>query len=225
MDNDQIRKAAKKVLEDPDFQQYQGGDPFADLWKQLRDMFKFDMPDEMKGDPAIWQAVGMGLKLLAIVLAVIAVGFILKWVYERYFTGRSRKVETHGVTLAQRQEAQDLYSRLAGEALQKHDYRSAIHYLFLASVSQVIRDSEFSGTEFMTNREIAGASDFSRFGNPRQVSTLFNTMVHFDEPRWFGKASISEQDFHQFDQFYRQFAASLKTAGKATVKSGESSHA
>ncbi|HEY9686936.1 MAG TPA: hypothetical protein V6C52_08190 [Coleofasciculaceae cyanobacterium] len=216
MDNDAIRKAAKKVLADPDFQQYQDPNPFADLLKALRDMFKFELPEGLHGDPKIWELVGLGLKGLLIVLAVVAVGFVLKWLYGRYCQRRRPRIEEHMVTQAQRLEAQELYARLAAEALQSQDYRQAIHYLFLASVSQVIRDSAFNGAEFMTNREIAGASDFSRFGNPQQISGLFNTMIHFDEPRWFGNASISEQDFRQFDGFYSQFVASTKATGGQT---------
>jgi hypothetical protein len=216
MDNDAIRKAAKKVLSDPDFQQYQDPNPLADWLKALRDLFKFDMPEGVHGDPKIWELVGLGLKGLLIVLAVVAAGFLLKWLYERYFQRRRPRVEEHVITQAQRLEAQELYARLAAEALQNQDYRQAIHYLFLASVSQVIRDSAFNGAEFMTSREIAGASDFSRFGNPQQISELFSTMIHFDEPRWFGNAGITEQDYRQFDGFYRQFVTGTKTTEAKT---------
>jgi hypothetical protein len=220
MDNDAIRKAAKKVLEDPDFQQAQEPNPVMDwlktlsddLWKILRGMFNFGSP----GDLDAWRVVGVGLKVLLIVLAVVAAGFILKWLYERYFQRQRPRIEAYAVTRTQRQEAQELYARLASEALQSQDYRLAIHYLFLAAVSQVIRDADFNGAEFMTNREIAGASDFSRFGNPRQISELFNAMIQFDEPRWFGNADISEQDYRQFDGFYSQFAAVTRTEGGKT---------
>jgi len=85
-----------------------------------------------------------------------------------------------------------------------------MHYLFLASVSQVIQDARFHGSEYMTNREIAAASDFSRFDDARQMSGIFHDMVYFDEPRWFGSVLMTEQDYHRFRELYQQFAGALR---------------
>ena len=52
--------------------------------------------------------------------------------------------------------------------------------------------------------------DNTGFPNAQQMSGLFQEMVYFDEPRWFGNASSSDQDYQRFQQFYAQFIGSIQ---------------
>lgn len=223
MDNEEIRRRANDILQNQDFQQYQdkSQDWLSQLLKWLHDLFHNKTPDYgtspgMKMDPAVWGLFAETLKLVVIAAAVIALLALIHWLVTTYLLHKGPVEEPglHVVSEQQRQEAQDMYLRMAHDALKDQDYRGAIHYMFMAAVSQVIRDSLFHGTKAMTNREIAGASDFSRFGQPQQMSLLFNQMVFYDEPRWFGTVDVSSNDVNQFQQIYGQFAAGLKHASE-----------
>jgi hypothetical protein len=210
MDNEAIRNEAGRILEDPDFQQYYAQEEMFDFWRWLRDILNARLPFEGQDHWGIWPVVGYVFKGVLLLVALVGIGYILYWIGLKIARRPVQEITTYGITSEQRQEAKDKFVKLASEALHQQDYRLAIHYLFLAAVSQVIKESSFHGTEFMTNREIAEASDFSDFGEPGQANRLFHQMVYFDEPRWFGQASVPEQDYRSFQQIYSQFSAYLE---------------
>lgn len=179
-----------------------------DFWKWLREFFNFKWPFEVHGEIP-WQLLGIGLKAILVLLVAFAALYTIRWLIQKFARAEKRGT-LHTVTQQQREAAQAMYARQAQAALESKNYRLAIHYLFLAAVSQVIEDSRFHGSQYMTNREIAGASDFSAFADAGQLSRLFHEMVLFDEPLWFGQGLVSAQDYETFQQFYGQFAASLQ---------------
>lgn len=212
MDNSAIQAEAHKILLEPDFQQAANQEPVFDFWKWLREFLNFKSPFELHGDPIPWQLLGIGLKAILVLLVAFAALYTIRWLIQKFARAEKRGT-LHTVTQQQREAAQVMYTRQAQAALKAKDYRLAIHYLFLAAVSQVIEDARFHASEYMTNREIAGATDFSAFADAGQLSRLFQEMVFFDEPLWFGQGIVSEQDYQRFHQFYGQFAASLQRIG------------
>lgn len=219
LSNSQLRDQASQVLEDPDFQQYLNEGEHFDPWGWLKDfmrwlksLFDWELPVEHGDHSDIWTAFGWAMKgLIWLVIAGIVLYVGYRLVRHFFFKPKEETFEIAGVSQQQRVEAQELYLKLAGDALAEKDYRRAIHYLFLATVSLVIRDAKFHASEFMTNREIAGSTDFSKFANGQQLGGLFNDMVYYDEPRWFGKFSISEADYQHFQQMYSQFHQQLRS--------------
>jgi hypothetical protein len=210
MDNEAIRSEAGRILTDPDFQQYYHKEQPFDFWRWLNDMLDFKMPFEPHYSSQSWAMFGMAFKGIVIFLALAALVAVIYWIVSKLARRPPPEVETYGITQEQRQEAKDKYARLAADALKEHDYRLAIHYLFLAAVSQVIKESSFHAADFMTNREIAESTDFSAFEQSGQVNRLFHEMVYFDEPRWFGRASVPEHDYQNFQQLYSRFSSYLE---------------
>jgi hypothetical protein len=206
--NEEIRQEAALVLQGEDFQQYVARGESFDFWKWLMDKLNWQFPFET-ADATLssinWTLVGYMVKVFWVLLVVTVVMYALYLLYMRFFGSQRQEVEEIRITDDQRQEAQQSYARLATEALQRQDYREAMHYLFLASMSLVVRDSFFHNAEYMTNREIATNSDFSRFSQPQHLRGLFNDMVYFDEPRWFGNAPASQEDYEQFASYYSVF--------------------
>ncbi len=212
MDNSAIQQEARRILADPDFQHGKSQLPGFDVWKWLRDFLNFKSPFDGHDVSIPWQLLGLGLKAILLGLVVVALVQVARWLIQK-FARRESGDSTYFITPQQRQAAQDMYARQAQDALDAGDFRLAIHCLFLAAVSQVIQDSLFHGSEYMTNREIASASDFSRFTDAGRLSRLFHDMVFFDEPLWFGQGMVSEKDYLTFRQFYSQFAASVQGVG------------
>lgn len=212
MDNQDIRKQASDILSDPDFKQHLDSEPMFDFWDWLRKLFDVHPPKGHFADPIPWQLLGVGLKVLLLLSALFGLWMLLRWFWQKWFR-REPAAERPGISLQQRQDAQDMYASQAAAALKRQDYRQAVHYLFMAAVSQVIRDALFQGAEFMTNREIANATDFSRFQDPKRLNRLFNDMVYFDEPIWFGKDAVSEQTYQDFLRFYEQFSRLIQSGG------------
>lgn len=213
MDNSAIKKEASKILSEPDFQSYGEQAPLFDLWNWLRKFFELPKPHGRLYDPIPWQLLAVGLKVILVIAALGILFLSVRWLYYRLLSRAKSTNDSYTVTQAQRQEAQEQYASQAAEALQHQDYRKAVHCLFLAAVSQVIRDSLFQGAEFMTNREIANATDFSRFSDAVRLNHLFNNMVYFDEPLWFGKDPVNEQHYHNFYQWYEQFTGLIQRTG------------
>jgi hypothetical protein len=213
VDNSEIKKQAANILSEPDFKQHLNPEPVFNLGDWLKQFF--DFPTTPRGhiaDPIPWQLLGTGLKAILLLVALFGVVLLLRWVWFKWIH-REIKMELPGITQQQRKEAQEMYAHQAADALKRQDYRLAVHYLFLAAVSQVIRDSLFQGAEFMTNREIANATDFSRFKEPGRLNRLFIDMVYFDEPLWFGQDAVTEQKYHDFLRFYEQFSGLIQVGG------------
>ncbi len=212
MNNDDIRREASRILSDKDFQQFKpkGEDPLQGFWDWLKDLLNFNPIPSGAGDPMAWKVFGMMIKLALIILLAAAVAYLGYWLFSRFAGQAPPDALYSAITDADRREARDNYNRLAETAMKNGEYRLAMHYLLLAAVSMVIRDASFHATDFMTNRELAEASDFSRFRNAADLNRLLRDMVHFDEPSWFGTVQVAEADFRQFSQVYGQFQSGLQ---------------
>lgn len=210
--NDQIRQEASQILMGEDFQRYSDKAAQWDFWRWLREHLNWQFPFESQSSLAVWKLLGVLLKFVLIALILWFVGYLLYTLWKKLFSPSQETEQRLSVTSAERREARESYVRLAHEALSAQDYRLAIHYLFLATVSLVIRDTNFHQAEYMTNREIARLTDFSRFSRAGQLKAVFEMMVHFDEPRWFGTQPASQSDYEQFEQYYRAFEQGDTTA-------------
>lgn len=217
MNNDDIRSEASRILAEKDFQQFKprGEDPLQGFWDWLRDLFNFNPIPAGAGDPMAWKVFGMMIKLALIILLLAAVAYLGYWIFTRFAGRPAGDVLYSGISDEARREARDNYNRLAESAMKNGEYRLAIHYLLLAAVSMVIRDAAFHATDFMTNRELAEASDFSRFRNAAQLNRLLRDMVHCDEPSWFGTVPVAEEDYRRFSGVYSQFQSGLQESRHA----------
>lgn len=205
--NEQIREEASQVLQGEDFQRYLAGDESLDLGKWLAQQlnWKFSFEADPSLPPFIWQALGFMLKGFFLILGLILLGYLLRICYRRFFTSGKDKTDKPEAISMQREVSRKSYNCLASEALLRQDYRQAMHYLFLAAMSSVIRDTLLQRAECLTNREIATMSDFSRFPHPQKLCSTFNKMVLFDEYYWFGEASATQADYEQFAQYCKAF--------------------
>ncbi len=207
--NDEIRRQAREILQGEEFQQYIPHEQQFNLMEWLMKHFKWKLPFEDQTSKWTWEIMAWGLKIVLVLLVVLILGLLIRYLYRRLSAPDEAEL-TMGITEGERRQAQASYQQLASEALKAQDYRLAIHYLFLACVTQVIQDDAFHATDVMTNREIAAATDFSRFSQADRLKQLFHQMVFFDEPRWFGAMSAGESEYHSFETFYRDFTAEVK---------------
>lgn len=210
--NADIQQEASNILKDEDFRQYLDREqPFSltqwieDFVRWLAKLFDWKLPIENVGNPQLWSLVAWLLKILLILAVAGAIGYGIYRLVKRLQKKAMAEESLGLVTQRQRLEAQEYYLGLAAQALAQQDFRLAIHNLLLATVSMVIRDSKFHITEFMTNREIAMSTDFSRFRNAGQLGEMFQEMVYFDEPRWFGTLDIRAGDYQHFKDMFTRF--------------------
>lgn len=215
LDNDAIRDEASQILENKDFRQFRPKEEnfLQDLWDWFKDLFDFGVGPASGGDPMVWKLLGGLFKVGLILLLLFAVGYLAYWLFG-LATGRKNPEVFYGVSEQERKDARDSYTRLADDAFRSGDYRLAVHYLLLAAVSMVIRDNSFHTAEYLTNRELVHASDFSGRGNASQLNRMLHDMVLFDEPAWFGDGSLGEDDYRKFSAIYRDFQSGLQGAAR-----------
>ncbi len=206
--NEDLRLEAGAILDGADYQRYLQDAPKENTFnfgEWLGKWLNQHLPKEMNIPPQTWPMIEWAFKIASVILLAAVVIFLAWWLYRHF---RERHVKLAGqprVSEKQRIQAQESFIQQAQAAFEQGDYRHAIHFLFLASVSRVVRDAFFSGTANMTNREIARESDFTRYRAETGMQTLFSQMVFFDEPRWFGTQPATAEDYRTFEQFYRQF--------------------
>ena len=211
MDNDAIRDEASRILSDKDYQQYQPqqSDVLAPFWKWLRDLLDFGPPPETpQGSFPFWEVFALLIKVVVVLLILFGICMGIYALVQR-FTHRDETVPLVGVSHQQRVESRESYVRQAEEAFRAGDYRLAMHMLLMAAVTMVIKDSSFHSAEFLTNRELAAASDFSGHRGGAELNRMLHDMVRYDEPCWFGRATADEPGFQNFRKVYDQFQTSL----------------
>ncbi len=204
LSNTQIRQQATQVLQQDAFQQYVDKTKHFDLLKWLLKHFHWKLPFEFGPPGSVWMVIAYLFKTVLILLGLFLVGWLGYLLYQKLFRRPPAEAEL-SISEGERIAAQESYTQLAGEALKHKDYRQAIHFLFLATVSRVIQDEHFHGAQYLTNREIAQSTDFSRFSQHQPLSQLFQTMVYFDEPRWFGREESGQSDYDEFNRYYETF--------------------
>lgn|GEM_PF-2753458 len=221
MDNDAIRKEAERILKDADFHQAKPDNPIAELLKFLTDHFKMKMPPVEKtlGNRWIWESLGWLLKILFYGLLAALTIWIIYWLWKKISSMKQTAKPAFTVSQAERKEARSQYLQQAEQAAQAQDYGLAIHCLYMAAVTQTIRDTDFHRAEFLTNRELANAMEFSGYQASEHLSRLFNEMLQLDEPRWFGKTEASLSHFDSMRGLHSDFSNQL------TLKSTSNSRA
>jgi hypothetical protein len=229
VDNDAIRKEAERILKDADFHQAKPDNPFEELLKFLADHFKMKMPPVEKtfGNRWIGESLGGFLQILFYgLLAALAI-WVIYWLWKKISAIKQTKKPAFKVSQAERQEARSQYLQQAEQAAQTQDYRLAIHCLFLAAVTQTIRDTDFHRAEFLTNRELANTMDFSGFQSSTHLSHLFNEMLQLDEPRWFGKTEASLSHYDSMRSLHSDFSTQLtfKSIGDSQAPTGDRRYA
>ncbi len=207
--NDQLRNEAHQILQGEDFQQYA---PKADMAAWLKDLlqwfqehFHFQFSPNDAWTQHLVEMTIMGFAVVGILLLVFLLGTLLHHLYKTLLPAGSEDTSGWVVSQAERHVAHASYSALAQTAFEQQDYRLAMHYLFLATVSLVVQEEYFQASEFLTNREVAQVSDFSYFPQARKIHDLFQQMVQFDEPRWFGHINASAEDYQHFLSWHQQF--------------------
>jgi hypothetical protein len=208
LSNEEIQQQASQVLQGEDFSQYAPKTQSWDFWRWLTDHLNFRFPFETNASLGAWKMFAMATKWLLILLLVIAVGYLLYYLFQKWFISQDEDKKEWAVSEAERVEARESYAKMAQMAYHQKDFRLAIHYLFLATVSMVIRETHFREAEFLTNREIARSTDFSRLPQPKRLGAVFEKMVYFDEPRWFGRLTATQSDYDRFLAYYQQFGQS-----------------
>jgi len=178
------------------------------------DNFKIKMPPVEKtlSNRWIWEGLGHFLQILFYGLLLAIVIYMMYWLWKKISTRKPSKTGFI-VSQAERQEAKIQYLQQAEQAAQSQDYRLAIHNIFMAAVTQTIRDTHFHKAEFLTNRELANVMDFSGFRSPEQLSRLLNEMLQTDEPRWFGTEEADLTHYNAIRAIHANFSNEL------TVKS------
>lgn len=229
MDNDAIRKEAERILKDADFHQVKPDNPFAELLKYLAEHFQIKMPPVEKalGNRWIWDSLGGFLQIIFYGLLTALALWLIYWLWKKISTMKQTTKSAFTVSQAERQEARSQYLQQAEQAAQAQDYRLAVHCLFMAAVTQTIRDTDFHRAEFLTNRELGNAMDFSGYQSSEHLIRLFNEMLQLDEPRWFGKTETSLPHYHSMRGLHLDFSKQLtfKSNSNSPTSTGDRRYA
>lgn len=216
LSNQDLQSRASTILEDAQYRAFYAQanqNPFElwlkKVWKWVTDFFKFDPPEnKAQPDDALMQSVlTIGLKVILIGLLVLVIIGLAWWAWSWWINRRRRQsgIALPGLSETDRHEAQKSLHEQACLSLAQHDYRSAIHYLFLAAVKRVIDERYFQASDWMTSRELLTYSQFDRFESGITLNHLFRQMLTTDEPRWFGHQSSTLADFEQVQAWYDEF--------------------
>ena len=213
LSNAQIQEHAHRILQQDEFTTTDSGSQQPNLLQWLMQTLQqwlsgLHIP-LIKGNATMYNVLAKAFVygLIAVLIAV-PLGIAVFWIVKLFRKPKS-PVQT-GVTVAERRAANLSFTKLSEEALQKSNYRQAMHYLFLAAISWVIQDQFFHNAAFLTSREIAQAIDFSKVTSHMQLKSLFESMLNLDEPRWFGNIPTSSQDFEAFNGIFKQFQVQVK---------------
>lgn len=210
MDNNAIRREAERILKDADFHQSRPDNPFEDLLRSLLDSLKIKMPPLEKSFASkwIWDSLGGFLQILFYGLLLLIVVLMIYWFWKK-ISKKKRSQAGFIVSQAERLEARTNYLQQAEQAAQAQDYRLAMHSVFMAAVALAIQDVHFHKAEFLTNRELSHAMDFSSFCSPEELNLLFHEMLLMDEPRWFGTMEAHSKHYDAIRAIYSNFSSEL----------------
>lgn len=189
------------------------GDQLQEWWDQFRELFHLKEHMQKKLSPP-WteEAMQWGLRALIVLLALVALYALVRWglgVYKQYRLQRDAEKQHPVITLEARQQQKIEYLQLAEAAFNDQQYREAIHYLFLAAVTQVISHEQFHASKELTNREIITHCDFSQCVSPESAIRHFQHLVHHDERNWFGYEPVKAGDYKTMQAEYQSFTESL----------------
>lgn len=215
LSNEALKRHAHEVLQGEDYQQYYLKDQAFDWLSWLSDWLKFPSFKTGKLPDVVWWVLTWGVRVLVIMALIV----LLLWLGARLFAWL-RRLSTQSpqearVSLAQRQDMRDALLMKAKSYAQDGRYREAIHALLLSAITYVIRDAHFAAAEFLTNRELVLFSDFERLRVTPETRAVLESMVVFDEGRWFGNESSTEADFKSFELLYQRFTQGLMVKGQA----------
>lgn len=230
LNNDQLREMADTITQRDEYQLYlsherphkpseweqlikQAMEQLQSLWDKFRELFHLkDKAQQNLTPPWTDEAIKWGLRALIVLVLLAALYAVIRWgisLYKGYRAQQALEKQHPVITMEERQLQQNEYLELADQAFLSQHYREAIHYLFLAAVTQVIAHDQFHASQELTNREILRHCDFSHCLSPDAATTHFDHLVHHDERNWFGLQPVQANDYATMQAEYRAFADSL----------------
>ncbi len=155
------------------------------LWQEV-----FDFLDALLGSTA--QPMQYGGYVLGILLIVVLLG-VLAYVSRELFSGWVEETDLN----PRGDDVANLTAATAAEQAKKlssgGDYRSAVRYLYLATLLTLEERGWLHYDRALTNREYA-----QRLVHQPRLAAVFRDVVDVFDRVWYGKESISPDEYHQY---------------------------
>ena len=237
LSNEQARQLAESITHGDEYQLYldpqrphkpsewenmlkEVAEQLQSWWDKFRELFHLKNKVEHHLTPS-WtrEAMTWGSRVLLVIVIMAVLYALIRWgigAYKQYKAMLDAEKRHPTITLEERQLQKNEYLQLAESAYQAQQYREAIHYLFLAAVTQVISHEQFHASHALTNREILTHCDFACCSAPTSAAQHFTHLVHYDERNWFGFEPAQSTDYTAMLSEYQSFSSSLGTLSEVS---------